>query len=126
MYAAVLVRRAQRTFDATPALLNQSWPRLKRSPFAFAVPSADHAVAVLSTVRPTGVLFLFCAQLRQVSHIHKVRTRQVRTRQVRILQVRTLQVRTRQDRTLQVRIHQVRNLEANTAGPYLKIVLRTL
>ena len=34
----------------------------------------EHAGAVLSTVRPTGVLFLFCAQLRQVSHIHQVRT----------------------------------------------------
>ena len=29
-----------------PALLNQSWPKLKRSPPAFAVKSADHAVTV--------------------------------------------------------------------------------
>ena len=41
VYAAMLVRRAQQTFDATPALLNQSWPRLQRSPFAFAVIRAD-------------------------------------------------------------------------------------
>jgi hypothetical protein len=43
----MLVRLAPRTFDATAsALLNRSWPRLKRSPHAFAVKSADHAVAV--------------------------------------------------------------------------------
>jgi hypothetical protein len=36
VYAAVLGRRAQRTFDVT-ASVAPSWPRLKRSPFAFAV-----------------------------------------------------------------------------------------
>jgi hypothetical protein len=35
-----------------PALLNRSWPRLKRSPLAFSVPSADHAVAVFVSTHP--------------------------------------------------------------------------
>ena len=45
MYAAMLVRRVQQTFDAT-ASVAPSWPRFQRPPFAFAVIRADHAVAV--------------------------------------------------------------------------------
>jgi hypothetical protein len=33
-----------------PAWLNRSWPRLKRSPYAFAVIRADHAVAVIISI----------------------------------------------------------------------------
>ena len=43
-----------------------SRPRRERAALAFAVPRADYAVAIISTVRPTGVLFLFCAQFKGV------------------------------------------------------------
>ena len=55
-----------------------------------------YVVAVLSTIRPTGVFFLLCAQLRNVYRTLLARTLQVRTRQVRTLQVSISQVRTRQ------------------------------
>ena len=42
IHAAVLVRQAQRTFDATPALLNQSWPRLQRPPLKKLEPPRIH------------------------------------------------------------------------------------
>jgi hypothetical protein len=45
VYKAMLVRRAQRTFDAA-ASIAPSWPRLKRSAFAFSVIRADHTVTV--------------------------------------------------------------------------------
>jgi hypothetical protein len=33
-----------------PALLNQSWPRLKRSPYAFTVIRTHHAIAVVISI----------------------------------------------------------------------------
>lgn len=42
-----------------PALLHQSWPRLKHSPIAFAVASPYHAVAVFVGIHlPSPVLLV--------------------------------------------------------------------
>ena len=64
-----------------------SRPRFKRPTHAFAVIRADHAIALSSTIRQTGLLSLLCCQVWKV-----YRTLQVSILQVRKAQVRTLQV----------------------------------
>ena len=73
-----------------------SRPRFKRPTHAFAVIRADHAIALSSTIRQTGLLSLLCCQVWKVYRTLQVRILQVRTLQVSILQVRKAQVRTLQ------------------------------
>ena len=82
IHAAVLVRRAQRTFDATDNIAQSFMAQVSAFAPCLCGYTRDPAVAVLSTVRPTGVLFLFRAQFRYADHTLKVRTLQIRLHQV--------------------------------------------
>ena len=76
VYAAMLVRRAQRMFDAA-ASVAPSWLRLKRSPNALAVASPYHAVAVFVSLHSRDAFAslvedLDQAAVRGLTQIHQL------------------------------------------------------